>query len=405
MQLIAWKDSSPNDLLCVEWDVKPYTLTHSLISVAMKIKLFYLLVVEKNAGKVLFVQQFYGMLLKRVTNTIRSWLLTSSQLIVPILFTVLSLLVIKTLPGAGESPPLRLDLSRLPNTVVAYSSGVNATGARLANAYASYVRDRFSSVQLAYVNNISGYENDPDVSRYLLSEGERSIATYNNRYYIACEMSDETNSTANDSNTQATATVLFSNQGYHAAAISLNTFANALLQLVSGLRSVSLLAVNHPMPRTASETVNDQLTDALEGFAIAINLQFGMSFLAASFVLFVIRERSVKSKHCQFVSGAGSATFWSATFVWDMINYLAPCVGVLIAFAAFDIEAFIGDGRFADILLLMLLYGWAVLPFMYVLSFVFAVPSSGLVWLTMFNIFSGISCLILRYLKGKSRQK
>ena len=30
VQLIAWKDSSPNDLLCVEWDVKPYTLTHSL---------------------------------------------------------------------------------------------------------------------------------------------------------------------------------------------------------------------------------------------------------------------------------------------------------------------------------------------------------------------------------------
>ena len=31
VQLIAWKDSSPNDLLCVEWDVKPYTLTHSLL--------------------------------------------------------------------------------------------------------------------------------------------------------------------------------------------------------------------------------------------------------------------------------------------------------------------------------------------------------------------------------------
>ena len=30
MQLIAWKDSSPNDLLCVEWDVEPYTLTHLL---------------------------------------------------------------------------------------------------------------------------------------------------------------------------------------------------------------------------------------------------------------------------------------------------------------------------------------------------------------------------------------
>ena len=27
VQLIAWKDSSPNDVLCVEWDVKPYILT------------------------------------------------------------------------------------------------------------------------------------------------------------------------------------------------------------------------------------------------------------------------------------------------------------------------------------------------------------------------------------------
>ena len=32
MQLIAWKGSSLNDLLCVEWDVKPYTLTHLLVN-------------------------------------------------------------------------------------------------------------------------------------------------------------------------------------------------------------------------------------------------------------------------------------------------------------------------------------------------------------------------------------
>lgn len=82
-------------------------------------------------------------------------------------------------------------------------------------------------------------------------------------------------------------------------------------------------------------------------------------------------------------------TFWSSVFVWDAVNYLAPCVGILIAFAAFNVEAFVGEGRTGDVLLLLLLYGWAVLPFMYVLSFVFVVPSSGLVWLTMFNILSG----------------
>lgn len=346
-------------------------------------------VVEKNTGVSLFTQQLYAMFVKRVINTLRSWLLMSSQLLVPVLFTIMALIVIRTLPGAGDSPPLRLDLSRLPNTVVAYSTDVNATGRRLADAYASYLREHFSSVQLAYVNEISGYEADPDILRYLVSEGERSIATYNKHYSIACEMSGDINLTASNEHIPAKATVLFNNQGYHAAAISLNTFANALLQRVSGLRSISLLAVNHPMPQTASETVNDEVTRSFEGFAISVNLQFGMSFLAASFVLFLIRERAIKSKHCQFVSGAGTAVFWIATFIWDFINYLAPCAGVLIAFAAFDVEAFVGGGRFAGTLLLMLLYAWAVLPFMYLLSFIFNVPSSGLVWLTMFNILSG----------------
>jgi len=36
VQLIAWKDSSLNDLLCFEWDVKPYTLTHSLSPAELK---------------------------------------------------------------------------------------------------------------------------------------------------------------------------------------------------------------------------------------------------------------------------------------------------------------------------------------------------------------------------------
>jgi len=342
----------------------------------------------------LFVQQFYGMLMKRVRNTLRSWLLTASQF-VPVIFTIWALVVIRTLPGPGDSPPLRLDMSRLQDSVVAYASGVNETGYQLANAYASYLRDHFSSVQLAYVNNISGYEADPDVSRFLVSEGERSIATYNNHYSIACEMSGDVNVTTDSrgvtvttNRTAAKATLLFNNQGYHAAAISLNTFANALLQ-VAGLHNTSLLSINHPMPRTGNDIVNDQITQGFEGMALAVNLQFGMSFLAASFVLFLIRERSVKSKHCQFVSGAGSLTFWSATFVWDIVNYLPPCACILVAYAAFDVQPLVGDGRFLDMLLLLLLYAWAMLPFMYLLSFLFTVPSSGYVWLTIFNILSG----------------
>lgn len=342
-------------------------------------------------GVSLLVQQFYGMLVKRVLNTRRSWLLASSQLLVPVVLLVIALIFIRTLPSPGESPALRLDLSRLPSTVVAFSSDVNASGGPLASAYASYLRNHFHSLRLVYVNNVTGYETDPNVSHYLESEGERSIGMYNHRYAIACEMSGDVN-LSDTGVSAAKATVLFNNQGYHAAAISLNTFANALLRRLTGLGNISLLAINHPMPQTVDEAVKHEMMEGFEGFAIAINLQFGMSFLAASFTLFLIRERSLKSKHCQFISGASVLMFWLATFVWNIITYLAPCALVLIAFAAFDVEAYVGGGRFAYVLLLLLLYAFAVLPFMYLLSFIFAIPSSGLVWLTMFNIIAGNYC-------------
>ena len=37
----------------------------------------------------------------------------------------------------------------------------------------------------------------------------------------------------------------------------------------------------------------------------------------------------------------------------------------------------------------LMLYGWSVIPFVYVQSFLFNVASSAYVWVTVFNIFSG----------------
>jgi ATP-binding cassette subfamily A (ABC1) protein 3 len=127
----------------------------------------------------------------------------------------------------------------------------------------------------------------------------------------------------------------------------------------------------------------------IEGFSIAFNILFGMGFLASSFVIFLINERSSRAKHCQFVSGVRIITFWASTFCWDFINFLLPCLLLMLVFWAFGVEALIGDGRVFSILLLFLLYGWAILPCMYIFSFLFNVPSSGVVWLTMLNQISG----------------
>lgn len=52
----------------------------------------------------------------------------------------------------------------------------------------------------------------------------------------------------------------------------------------------------------------------------AISVIFSMSFVPASFVIFLVEERKSKAKHLQFVSGVKPITFWVAAYTWDMVS-------------------------------------------------------------------------------------
>lgn len=53
---------------------------------------------------------------------------------------------------------------------------------------------------------------------------------------------------------------------------------------------------------------------------VSICVIFAMSFVPASFVLFLIEERASKAKHLQFVSGVKPILYWLANFAWDMVG-------------------------------------------------------------------------------------
>lgn len=52
---------------------------------------------------------------------------------------------------------------------------------------------------------------------------------------------------------------------------------------------------------------------------VAICVIFAMSFVPASFVLYLIQERVTQAKHLQFVSGVSPLVYWMASFLWDMV--------------------------------------------------------------------------------------
>lgn len=53
---------------------------------------------------------------------------------------------------------------------------------------------------------------------------------------------------------------------------------------------------------------------------IAIFVICAMSFVPASFVVFLVYERAIKAKHLEIVSGLNRVIYWIANYVWDMVS-------------------------------------------------------------------------------------
>ena len=230
------------------------------------------------------------------------------------------------------------------------------------------------------INDILGYETNPDYQDYLSVIGSKYLFTYINRYPIGASF----NKTA----TGIQATALFNDEGYHAPAISLSAIHNAILRTLTDNR-FGMQAVNHPLPRTSETHLKDILARDFEGPTISLTVTFSVCFLAASFAVFTIRERSTGSKHLQFVSGVRTPIYWFCNLFFDTIQFILACFGIIFVFFCFNLKPYVENGQSVYIVLLFLAFCWGSLPLMYIGSFLFHVPSSGLVWLAMFNIVTG----------------
>ena len=64
----------------------------------------------RNKGCHLFVQQLWAMLVKKALYTLRNWLLFTSQLLIPVLFLAMCLVVVQTIPGNVEEEDPRCNI-------------------------------------------------------------------------------------------------------------------------------------------------------------------------------------------------------------------------------------------------------------------------------------------------------
>lgn len=116
---------------------------------------------------------------------------------------------------------------------------------------------------------------------------------------------------------------------------------------------------------------------------------FATAFLTSSFGLMLIEERTSKAKLIQFLSGIHPLSYWSATFTWNLLVYMVPSTIFVILTILYPVYTLGPNISWSDQNLLFLFFGWAILPNVYLISFISQTATRAYVWMTNYSIITG----------------
>ncbi|XP_057573896.1 retinal-specific phospholipid-transporting ATPase ABCA4 [Hippopotamus amphibius kiboko] len=219
---------------------------------------------------------------------------------------------------------------------------------------------------------------------------------------ITREASEEMSAFLKHLETEDNIKVWFNNKGWHALVSFLNVAHNAILRASlhedRNPEEYGITVISQPLNLTKEQLSEITVLTTSVDAVVAICVIFAMSFVPASFVLYLIQERVNKAKHLQFVSGVSPTTYWLTNFLWDIMNYTVSAALVVGIFIGFQKKAYTSSDNLPALVALLMLYGWAVIPMMYPASFLFDVPSTAYVALSCANLFIGINSSAITFI-------
>ncbi|KAK7485122.1 hypothetical protein BaRGS_00023662, partial [Batillaria attramentaria] len=332
----------------------------------------------KLRGFRLQLSRMRGILVKKAIHFWRNRVVTLVQLILPIVFTIIALAVDKARPQSTTEPPAIFNLDPFSSTFIPYSNGSSPDN--MTSTFAAKYSSQFDDSHTVEEKDLT----QQNMSDHILELAAKlGTATYNKRVIVGAKFEQSDSS-------DVMATAYYNGQPYHAQPVSLLYLLNAMARQYADENFKIQTGIN-PFPKDEdADAEQSALLASSTGFSVGFCISIGMAFLTSLFIFFLIKERAAGAKHMQVVSGVGPVVFWLANLVWDYVNYLLPSLLLLVVFAAYGTEAYVEDGRLGLVALVLVTYGWAILPLMYLVHFMFNSAPSGIVVVVVFNIFSGL---------------
>jgi len=272
--------------------------------------------------------QLRAMFYKRIIHSIRNYEITLCQILIPVIFTIFAYLTKQGPSKDDHLRPLTFNLSHFKNSITPYDVRYTTANAlKLSTCFKTSI-SRQSDASSVLISAEPGYSTMDD---YLKMIGKESKDEYDWTYQIGATIDEEPNERLN-------ITGFFNNQAYHTIAISLSYLGNSLMQCF-GDKDYQIETINHPLPKNSSTRASEAMSTINE-FYFSYTMSLGLYFLFPTFLIFLIKERKSGAKHSQLVSGVRLHNFWLATFIWDFVNYLVPCILIIVVILSFRIDGY-----------------------------------------------------------------
>ncbi|XP_041331810.1 ATP-binding cassette sub-family A member 13 [Pyrgilauda ruficollis] len=389
-------------------------------------------------GARLVLTQIVALLMKRFHHTRRDWRGSLSNVLLPVLFVALAMALFSVKPLAIDYPSLKLT-PRLYDNAESFFSTEGGDLGKLSQVLLGYFSDwdhRCTSSQHGKNNSCWQMESmSPQDSCRCVSEQEmcptfNTSAPYvkNKKGHIFYNLSGfpveeylarSSNKTRyggwsfggtkrfelqdkklNNTKSQPLAKVWYNQKGFHSLPSYLNELNNFILwlNLPSNVDWREYGITLYSQPYGGALLDEDKIMENVRQCGVALCIMLGFSILTASIGIAIVKDRVSGTKRLQHITGLGYKTYWLANFCCDMLLYMVPvtlCVGVI---SAFQLSAFTFRKNLAATVLLLILFGYATLPWMYLASRFFSSSDVAFISYISLNFVFGLCTMLVTLL-------
>ncbi|XP_059511525.1 ATP-binding cassette sub-family A member 13-like isoform X2 [Stegostoma tigrinum] len=401
--------------------------------------------IQRETGWRLILKQMAALMIKRFHHTRRDWKGAIANILLPVLFVILAMALFSVKPLTAEYPTLKLSPDIYEDSDVTFFSSGNNDFINLTSMMLKFLKINESCVgQASNLNSSScGWNGNSEpqnfVGRCNCDNGNQQCPATNNMtpYYrnsdgqllynlTGYNLQDYLISTENifgqkrlggwsigqqlpddlkennftELGLNSLMKVWYNQMSYHSAPVHLNQLNNFILwaNLPPGTDWTQYGISLYSHPYRGSLPNDDKIMENLRQCGVAFCILLGFSILTASIGGYVVQDRVTGQKRLQHISGLGYRVYWITNFLYDMLHYLVPVVLCICVFAAFQFSAFTYKDNLGATSLLLILFGFATMPWMYLLSRLFSSSDVAFITYVAINLVLGLCTILAVYL-------